>query len=86
MEIIATIIIGFFVGLLARFLKPGDDSMGFIMTTILGIVGALVGGFLGRVFGIYAPDEPAGFLASIIGAVIVLALVKAVWTPRTKTI
>ncbi len=86
MGIIATIIIGFFIGLIARFIKPGNDSMGFIMTTVLGIVGALVGGFMGRVFGIYAPDEPAGFIASVIGAIIVLALVKAVWTPKTKTI
>lgn len=86
MEILATIIIGFFVGLIARFIKPGDDSMGFIMTTILGIVGAVVGGYLGRVFGFYAPDEPAGFFAALIGAVLVLTVVKAIWRPRTRTI
>lgn len=86
MEIIAMIIVGFFVGLLARFIKPGNDSMGFIMTTALGIVGAVVGGFLGRFFGLYAPNEPAGFIASIIGAVIVLAVVKMLWSPRAKAI
>lgn len=86
MGIILTIIIGFFVGLIARFLKPGDDSMGFIMTTVLGIIGALVGAFMGRVFGIYAPEEPAGFIASVIGAIIVLFVVQGLFGSRKKTI
>lgn len=86
MGIIFTIVIGFFVGLLARFLKPGNDSMGMIFTTVIGIVGALVGAFLGRVFGIYAPDEPAGFLASIVGAVVVLFVVQALFGMRKKTV
>lgn len=86
MGIIATIIIGFFVGLIARFIKPGNDSMGFILTTVLGIVGALVGGFMGRVFGIYAPDEPAGFIAAVIGAILVLFVAKAVMGSRRRTI
>lgn len=86
MGIIATIIIGFFIGLLARFIKPGNDSMGFILTTALGIVGALVGGFMGRVFGIYAPDEPAGFIASVIGAILVLFVVKSLMGTRRRTI
>ncbi len=86
MGIIATIIIGFFIGLLARFIKPGNDSMGFILTTVLGIVGALVGGFMGRVFGIYNPDEPAGFIASVIGAILVLVVAKALMGSRRRTI
>lgn len=73
--IIATIVIGFIVGLLARFLKPGDDKAGWIMTTILGIVGAFVGSFLGQAFGIYGPNEQAGFFGAIVGAIIVLAVV-----------
>lgn len=82
MGILWTIIIGFVVGLVARLLKPGNDSMGFILTTVLGIVGALVGGYLGRVFGIYAPDEPAGFLGATVGAILVLFIVKAVMGGR----
>ena len=72
MEILWTILIGFVVGLFARFLKPGDDSAGFILTTVLGVVGAVVGAFLGRMLGMYAPGQPAGFVMSIIGAIIVL--------------
>lgn len=72
--IIGTIIIGFFVGLIARFLKPGDDRMGLLFTTLVGIVGAFVGRFLGQAMGIYRADEPAGFLGAVAGAVIILAL------------
>lgn len=82
MGILWTIIIGFIVGLVARLIKPGNDSMGFIMTTLLGVVGALVGGYLGRVFGIYAPDEPAGFIGATVGAILVLAVVKSVMGGR----
>lgn len=73
--IIATIIIGFVVGLVARFLKPGDDKSGLIMTTVLGILGAFVGSWLGQAFGIYGANERAGFLGAVVGAIIVLALV-----------
>lgn len=75
--IIATVIIGFIVGLVARFVKPGDDKSGLIMTTILGIIGAFVGSFLGQAFGIYGPNERAGFIGAVAGAIIVLALVNA---------
>lgn len=78
MGIVSAIIIGFVIGLLARFLKPGRDSMGIIFTTLLGIAGAVVGGYLGRVFGIYGPDEPAGFLASILGSILLLVLVQGI--------
>lgn len=72
------ILIGFVVGLLARAFKPGDDSMGFILTTLLGIGGALIAGFLGRMLGWYSAEEPVGFIASIIGAVVLLFIVNAV--------
>ena len=75
--IIATVIIGFVVGLVARFVKPGNDKSGLVMTTILGIIGAFVGSFLGQAFGIYGPNERAGFLGAVVGAIIVLALVNA---------
>lgn len=78
MGVIGTIVIGFFVGLVARFVKPGNDRMGFIMTTLLGIAGAFVGSYLGQVFGIYAPGEPAGFIGAVLGAIILLVLLKAV--------
>ena len=73
--LIATIIIGFIVGLVARFVKPGDDKSGLIMTTVLGILGAMVGSFLGQAFGIYGPNERAGFIGAVVGAIIVLAMV-----------
>lgn len=73
--IIATVIIGFIVGLVARFVKPGNDKSGLVMTTILGIIGAFVGSFLGQAFGIYGPNERAGFIGAVVGAIIVLALV-----------
>lgn len=72
MGIISTIFIGFLVGLFARALMPGRDVMGFIMTTLLGIAGAIVGKFIGQAFGLYAADQSAGFLMSLLGAMIVL--------------
>ena len=74
MSIIWTVIIGFIVGLVARFLMPGRDPAGFVITAILGIVGALIATFLGQALGLYAPGEPAGFIGSVIGAIIVLAI------------
>ncbi|MGO3713962.1 GlsB/YeaQ/YmgE family stress response membrane protein [Alcaligenes aquatilis] len=72
MGIISMIIVGFIVGLLARAVMPGDQKMGWIMTTILGIVGAFVAGYLGQATGWYVPGEGAGWIGSIVGAVIVL--------------
>jgi uncharacterized membrane protein YeaQ/YmgE (transglycosylase-associated protein family) len=75
MSIIGTIIVGFIVGLIARALKPGNDNMGIIMTTLLGIAGAFVARFLGQAMGLYGPNEAAGWIASIIGAIILLFVV-----------
>lgn len=72
MGIIWTIIIGFIVGLFARFLMPGNDKAGFIMTTILGIVGSVVGTYIGQWLGLYEVGEAGGFIASVLGAMIVL--------------
>ena len=73
MGIIWTIIIGFVAGVVAKFLMPGpNEPSGFILTTILGIVGAFVASFLGQALGWYAPGEGAGFIGAIVGAVIVL--------------
>jgi uncharacterized membrane protein YeaQ/YmgE (transglycosylase-associated protein family) len=75
MDIIIMIIVRFIVGLIARALMPGDQSMGIILTSILGIVGAVVAGFLGRTLGWYGAGEPAGWIASVVGAIIVLFVV-----------
>ena len=72
MGIIWAIIIGFIVGLVAKFLMPGRDPGGFIVTTLLGIVGALVATFLGQAMGIYAAGQSAGFIGAVIGAIVVL--------------
>ena len=73
MGIIWTIIIGFIVGVIAKFIMPGsNEPKGFILTTILGIVGAFVATYLGQAVGWYRGGEVAGFIASIVGAVILL--------------
>lgn len=69
------IVIGFVVGLLARFLKPGDDRMGLIFTTLLGIGGALLAGWIGQQMGWYAPGQPAGFIGALLGAILILVVV-----------
>jgi uncharacterized membrane protein YeaQ/YmgE (transglycosylase-associated protein family) len=74
MSIIWAIIIGFLVGIVAKFLMPGRDPGGFIVTTLLGIVGALLATFLGQAMGIYATGQAAGFIGAVIGAIIVLAV------------
>ena len=74
MHILWTIIIGFVVGLLARALKPGDDKMGLVMTTILGVAGAMLAKFVGQQLGWYEPNQAAGFIASVVGAVLLLVI------------
>lgn len=74
MGIIAWILFGLVVGVIAKLLMPGRDPGGFIVTILLGIAGALVGGFLGRALNLYGPNDSAGWLMSILGAVILLAL------------
>lgn len=73
-SLIGTIVVGLIVGLIARALKPGDDSMGLIMTIILGIAGSLIAGYVGRALGWYQPGQAAGWIASIIGAIILLVI------------
>ena len=72
MGIISMIVVGFIVGLLARAIMPGDQNLGIIMTIILGIAGSIVAGYLGAALGFYAAGQGAGWVGSIIGAVIVL--------------
>ena len=72
MSIIITIVIGFIVGLIARAIMPGSQSMGFILTTILGIVGSIVATYLGQALGWYGQGDAVGWIASVVGAIIVL--------------
>ena len=74
MSIIGTIIVGFIVGLIARALKPGNDRMGLIMTTLLGIAGAFIARYAGSAMGLYEANEPAGWIASVIGAIVLLVI------------
>ena len=78
MGIIGTIVIGFLAGLIAKFLTPGRDPGGFIITTLLGIVGAIVATYLGQALGWYRAGEGAGFIGAIVGAVILLLIYRAV--------
>lgn len=74
MAILSWIIFGVVIGVIAKLLMPGRDPGGFIITMLLGVAGALVGGFLGRAMGFYGPNQGAGWIMSVIGAVILLAL------------
>ena len=75
MGIIWTIIIGFIAGVIAKFVMPGpNEPQGFILTTILGIVGAIVATYLGQALGWYQPGEGAGFIGAVVGAIVVLLI------------
>ena len=83
MSIFWTIVIGFIAGIIAKFLMPGNNEpSGFILTTILGIVGAFVASWLGQALGWYAPGQGAGLIGAVVGAVIVLAVWGAVSKKR----
>ena len=84
MSLLWTIVIGFVVGLVAKMLTPGRDPAGFFITAALGIAGALVATFIGRAMGLYSPGEPAGFIGSVVGAIIVLVIYHLVRRNRTS--
>jgi uncharacterized membrane protein YeaQ/YmgE (transglycosylase-associated protein family) len=78
MHLIWTILIGFVVGVLAKFLMPGKDPGGFFITAAIGIAGSLIATYLGRVLGWYEPGQSAGFIAALIGAIILLIGYRAI--------
>ena len=78
MGIIGWIFFGLIVGIVAKFLTPGRDPGGFIVTALIGIVGALIGGFLGRVMGLYREDDPVGFVMAVVGSIVLLLLYRMV--------
>jgi uncharacterized membrane protein YeaQ/YmgE (transglycosylase-associated protein family) len=80
LSILGTLFIGLIVGFIARAVKPGDDKLGWIMTAILGVAGSFLAGYAGKALGFYQAGQVAGFIASIVGAVVLLfvyALVKS---------
>ena len=77
MDLLGWVIIGLLAGAIARLVMPGRDPGGCIVTILLGIAGALFAGFMGRLMGIYAPGERAGFIAAILGSIPILALYRA---------
>jgi uncharacterized membrane protein YeaQ/YmgE (transglycosylase-associated protein family) len=78
MSLVWTIIIGFVVGVVAKLVHPGRENMGFIMTTLLGIGGSLVAGYIGQALGFYQAGQGAGFIGSVIGALVLLIVYGAV--------
>jgi uncharacterized membrane protein YeaQ/YmgE (transglycosylase-associated protein family) len=78
LHILGWIVFGLVVGVIAKLLMPGRDPGGFVETTLVGIVGAVIGGFIGRVLGFYAAGQSAGYLMSIAGAIIVLFLYRQI--------
>ncbi len=78
MSWILIIIIGFIVGLIAKFLTPGRDVGGFIMTTLVGIGGSVLASWAGQTMGWYAPGQPAGFIAAVLGAIVLLLLLRMI--------
>ena len=78
MSVIGFILFGLVVGVVGKLIIPGRDPGGFIITILLGIAGALVGGFLGRSLGMYGEGEPAGFVMAVIGSIILLAIYRMV--------
>ena len=84
MGIIGTIVVGLIVGAIARFLLPGEQKMGWILTGLLGIGGSLIAGYVGQAMGWYAAGEGAGWIASVVGA-LVLLIVVGMLRGRSKT-
>ncbi len=83
--ILGWIIFGLVAGIIAKALMPGKDPGGFVITAVLGIAGAVIGGFVGQALGFYREGEPAGFVMSVLGAVLLLALYRVIARP-TRTV
>ena len=87
MSILWTIIIGFVAGVIAKFIMPGgNEPTGFVLTTILGIVGAFVATYLGQALGWYGPEQGAGLIGAVVGAIIVLLVYGLIAGGRRRTI
>ena len=83
MNILWAILVGFVAGLIAKIITPGDPKpRGFILTTVLGVVGGVLGTWLGQVIGLYGPNDNAGFIGAIVGAVVILLIWRQIVKPR----
>lgn len=78
MGFISAILIGLIIGIIAKFLMPGKDPGGWVVTILIGLVGSFIGTYLGQMLGWYRDGEPAGFIGSVVGAMILLALYRLV--------
>ncbi len=78
MGLLWTLLIGLVIGALAKLIMPGKDPGGILITIVIGIAGSFLGGFIGRLLGLYQPDQPAGFLMSLVGALILLGLYRVI--------
>ena len=75
MNFVWMVVVGFLIGLVARWIIPGTQALGFILTTLLGIAGSFVAGYAGQMLGLYAQGQPVGYIASVIGAAVLLFVV-----------
>lgn len=82
MSILGWILFGLVVGIIAKFLMPGRDPGGFVVTSLIGIVGAVVGGYVGRGLGMYREDDPVGFIMAVIGSIILLGIYRLLFARR----
>jgi len=82
-ELLGWMVFGLIVGVIAKLVMPGRDPGGIIVTMLLGVAGAMIGGFLGRTLGWYGPNQAAGFLMSLLGAIVLLALYRVLFARRT---
>lgn len=83
MSILGWIVFGLIVGVVAKLLMPGRDPGGFVITAVIGIVGALLGGFLGRLLGMYGEGDPVGFVMAVVGAILLLWIYRRTAHPAT---
>ena len=84
MDILLWIVFGLVVGVVAKFVMPGRDPGGMIVTIVLGIIGALLGGWIGQALGVYQAGQPVGFIMAVIGAIVVLAIYRLAFSGRTR--
>jgi uncharacterized membrane protein YeaQ/YmgE (transglycosylase-associated protein family) len=83
MHLILFLIFGLVVGALARFIVPGKESGGWLVSLLLGVAGSFTGAFLGEAMGFYREGGPAGFIMSLLGAILLVIVYHAVWRPRS---
>jgi uncharacterized membrane protein YeaQ/YmgE (transglycosylase-associated protein family) len=85
LALVSLVLFGFVVGVIAKLLMPGRDPGGFLVTILLGIAGAVIGGFLGQLFGWYGPEDRGGFVAAVIGSIVLLGLYRMTLGNKART-